>query len=135
MKAIQSGIKAYYTTASKLISQLKADVRADCLRIRLKSYGKFPMMIVDEIGYLPLSREESNLFFHLVSRRCVTASTISTSNKRFSKWVKILGDYTITSAVLDRVLHHFVVINIRGESYRMKGKRKSGIFSVAKKED
>ena len=69
MKAIQSGIPAYYTTASKLISQLKADAKADCLSIRLKSYGKFPLMIVDEIGYLPLSREESNLFFQFVSSR------------------------------------------------------------------
>ena len=92
-------------------------------------------MIVDEIGYLPLSREESNMFFQFVSRRYETASTIYTSNKRFSEWAEILGDDTIASAVLDRVLHHSVVINIRGESYRLKEKRKSGLFSAAKKED
>ena len=135
MRAIQSGIPAYYTTASKLISLLKTDAKADSLSIRLKQYGKFPLMIVDEIGYLPLSREESNLFFQFVSRRYETASTIYTSNKRFSEWAEILGDDTIASAVLDRVLHHSVVINIRGESYRLKEKRKSGLFSAAKKED
>ena len=135
MKAIQSDIPAYYTTASRLISLLKADAKADCLSIRLKAYGKFPLMIVDEIGYLPLNREEGNLFFQFVSRRYETASTIYTSNKRFSEWAEILGDDTIASAVLDRVLHHSVVINIRGESYRLKEKRKSGLFSAAKKED
>ena len=135
MRAIQSGISAYYTTASRLISLLKTDAKADCLSIRLKAYGKFPLMIVDEIGYLPLGREESNLFFQFVSRRYETASTIYTSNRRFSEWAEILGDETIASAVLDRVLHHSVVINIRGESYRLKEKRKSGLFSVAKKED
>ena len=134
MRAIQSGIPAYYTTASRLISLLKTDAKADCLSVRLKAYGKFPLMIVDEIGYLPLSREESNLFFQFVSRRYESASTIYTSNKRFSEWAEILGDDTIASAVLDRVLHHSVVINIRGESYRLREKRKSGLFS-AKKED
>ncbi len=135
MRAIQSDIPAYYTTASKLISLLKADAKADCLSIRLKTYGKFPLMIVDEIGYLPLDREESNLFFQFVSRRYETASTVYTSNKRFSDWAEILGDDSIAAAILDRVLHHSVVINIRGESYRLKEKRKSGLFQAAKKEE
>ena len=134
MKAIQSGIPAYYTTAAKLVSLLKADAKVDNLGIRLKAYGKFPLMIVDEIGYLPLSREESNLFFQFVSRRYEIASTVYTSNKRFSEWSEILGDDTISSAVLDRILHHCSVINIKGESYRLKEKRKSGLFSTKREE-
>ena len=134
MRAIQSGIPAYYTTAAKLISLLKADAKVDNLGIRLKAYGKFPLMIVDEIGYLPLSREESNLFFQFVSRRYEIASTVYTSNKRFSEWSEILGDDTISSAVLDRILHHCSVINIKGESYRLKEKRKSGLFSTKREE-
>ena len=134
MRAIQSGIPAYYTTAAKLVSLLKTDAKADSLHIRLKAYGKFPLMIVDEIGYLPLSREESNLFFQFVSRRYETASTIYTSNKRFSEWSEILGDDTISSAVLDRILHHCSVINIKGESYRLREKKKSGLFSARKEE-
>ncbi len=86
-------------------------------------------MIVDEIGYLPLNREESNLFFQFVSSRYERYSTIYTSNKSFSEWGEVLGDHVMASAVLDRILHHCTVVNIRGESYRMKDRKRIGNVS------
>ena len=84
-------------------------------------------MIVDEIGYLPLSREELNLFFQFVSSRYEKRSTIYTSNKSFSEWGEVLGDQVMASAVLDKILHHCVVINIRGDSYSLKDRRKNAL--------
>ncbi len=81
-------------------------------------------MIVDGIGYLPLTREESNLSFQFVSSRYEKHSTIYTSNKSFSEWGEILGDSVMASAVLDRILHHGIVVNIRGDSYRLKERKK-----------
>ena len=81
-------------------------------------------MIVDGIGYLPLTREESNLSFQFVSSRYEKHSTIYTSNKLFSEWGEILGDSVMASAVLDRILHHGIVVNIRGDSYRLKERKK-----------
>jgi len=82
-------------------------------------------MIVDELGYLPLNKEESNLLFQFISSRYEKRSTIFTSNKSFSEWGEILGDEVMASAVLDRILHHCTVINIRGESYRLKERKKN----------
>jgi DNA replication protein DnaC len=86
-------------------------------------------MIVDELGYLPLNKEESNLLFQFISSRYEKRSTIFTSNKSFSEWGEILGDEVMASAVLDRILHHCTVINIRGESYRLKERKKNMLAS------
>ena len=93
----------------------------------IKTYSRFRLMMVDEIGYLSLSREEANLFFQFVSSRYEKRSTIYTSNKSFSEWGEVLGDQVMASAVLDRILHHCVVINIRGDSYRLKDRRKNAL--------
>ncbi|WMT43664.1 MAG: ATP-binding protein [Cuniculiplasma divulgatum] len=99
---------------------------------RIKTYSRFRLMIVDEIGYLPLTREESNLFFQFVSSRYEKRSTIYTSNKSFSEWGEILGDSVMASAVLDRILHHCTVINIKGESYRLKDRKKNSLPKARK---
>ncbi|MGC8563143.1 MAG: IS21-like element helper ATPase IstB, partial [Thermoplasmata archaeon] len=117
MQAIYSGIMTYYIPAVKLVQVLKKDFDMSRLDYRLRAYSKFHLMIVDEIGYLPLNREESNLFFQFVSSRYERYSTIYTSNKSFSEWGEVLGDHVMASAVLDRILHHCTVVNIRGESY------------------
>ena len=124
MQAMQSGIPAYYVSAVKLVQTMKKDFASSRMQYRLATYNRFPLMIVDEIGYLPLGREESNLFFQLVSYRYERSSTIFTSNKSFSEWGKVLGDQVMASAVLDRVLHHSIVVNIKGDSYRLKDRRK-----------
>ena len=107
MRAIMSDIPVYYTSAMKLMQKLKRDYDLKKLDYRIKTYSRFRLMIVDEIGYLPLTREKSNLFFQFVSSRYEKRSTIYTSNKSFSEWGKILGDSVIASAVFDRILQHF----------------------------
>jgi len=82
---------------------------------------------VDEIGYLPMDREGSHLFFQLVSRRYEKGSTIFTSNKSYGEWGEVLGDNVIASAVLDRVLHHSITVNVKGESYRLQARKRAGV--------
>ena len=124
MQAAYSELPVYYTTAVKLVQILRKDFLSSKLSYRLATYSRFPIMIVDEIGYLPLTREESNVFFQFVSSRYEKHSTIYTSNKSFSEWGEILGDSVMASAVLDRILHHGIVVNIRGDSYRLKERKK-----------
>lgn len=81
------------------------------------------MLIIDEIGYLPMDIQGADLFFQLIARRYEKVSTVFTSNKMFSQWSEIFSDITIASAILDRVLHHCTVVNIRGESYRLKERK------------
>ena len=85
--------------------------------------------MVDELGYLPMSREEANLFFRLVARRYERASLIITSNKSFIDWGEVFGDQVLATAILDRLLHHSSTINIKGESFRLKEKRHAGLLS------
>lgn len=132
MRSITSDIPAYYISAVKLVQILKKDYDLKRLEYRIKTYARFRLMIVDEIGYLPLTREESNLFFQFVSSRYEKRSTIYTSNKSFSEWGEVLGDQVMASAVLDRILHHCTTVNIRGESYRLKDRKKNGIVEPKK---
>ena len=127
MRALQSDISTYYISAVKLVQALRKEYMRDRLNILLRSYSRYSFMIVDETWYLPLNREESNLLFQLVSYRYEKSSTIFTSNKSFSEWGEILGDSVMASAVLDRILHHCTVINIKGESYRLKDRRKNSL--------
>ena len=121
---------AYYISAVKLVQTLKRDYDLKQLEYRIKTYYRFRLMIVDEIGYPPLTREESNLFFQFVSSRYEKKSTIYTSNKSFSEWGEILGDQVMAAAVLDRTLHHCTVANFRGESYRLKERKKTGNINI-----
>ena len=125
-QAAYSEISIYYITAVKLVQVLKKDFLSSKLSYRLATYARFPLMIVDEIGYLPLTREESNLFFQFVSSRYEKHSTIYTSNKSFSEWGEILGDSVTASVILDRILHHCTVVNIRRGPYRLKERKKTG---------
>ncbi len=87
------------------------------------------MLILDEIGYLPMNREEASLFFRLLNRRYEKASIILTSNKGFADWGEMFGDNVLATAILDRLLHHSTTLNIKGESYRLREKRKAGVLS------
>ena len=130
MRSIMSDMPAYYISAVKLVQTLKRDYDLKRLECRIKTYSRFKLMIVDEIGYLPLTREESNLFFQFVSSRYEKRSTIYTSNKSFSEWDEDLGDSVMAAAVLDRILHHCTVINIKGESYRLKDRKKNSLQTM-----
>jgi len=118
IKACYSGISIYFTTMAELIGKLKQNAESSS---RGRSYDRSALVVVDEVGYMPVSRQEAHLFFQFVCRRYERASTVITSNKSFSEWEELFGDPVIASAILDRLLHHCRVINIKGNSYRMKG--------------
>ena len=113
----------YYINCHQLIEQLKKAAYENRLPDKLRTLTKYKLLIIDEIGYLPMDIQGANLFFQLIARRYEKVSTIFTSNKTFSQWNEIFADVTIASAILDRVLHHCTVINIKGESYRLKERK------------
>lgn len=113
----------YYINCHNLIEQLKKAHYENRLPDRLRVLGKYKLLVIDEIGYLPMDIQGANLFFQLIARRYEKTATIFTSNKTFSQWNEVFADVTIASAILDRVLHHCTVINIKGESYRLKERK------------
>ena len=113
----------YYVNCHQLIEQLKKAHFENRLPDKLRTLGKYKLLIIDEIGYLPMDIQGANLFFQLIARRYEKVSTVLTSNKTFSQWNEVFADMTIASAILDRILHHCTVINIKGESYRLKERK------------
>jgi DNA replication protein DnaC len=121
VKACRAGLGIYFTTMANLIARLKKDHETG-VKGNLRYYYRVSLVIVDEVGYTPVSREESNLFFRFISNRYERASTIITSNKAFTDWAELFNDPVIVTAILDRLLHHSQVINIKGNSFRLKDK-------------
>jgi DNA replication protein DnaC len=118
--AAQSGRRVYYGTLGDLITSLEEAQTAGKLLARMKTLTHPAVLVVDEIGYLPISRTGAMLFFQLMSRRYEHASTILTSNKGFEEWGEIFGDEVMAAALIDRLLHHCHIVNIRGNSFRMR---------------
>jgi DNA replication protein DnaC len=118
--AAQSGRRVYYGTLADLITSLEEAQQAGRLLQRLKTLIFPSLLVVDEIGYLPISRTGAMHFFQLMSRRYETGSTILTSNKSFDEWGEVFGDDVMASALIDRLVHHCHIVNIRGNSYRMR---------------
>lgn len=110
----------YFITCHKLMDQLKKAENEGRLEARLKTYAKYKLLIIDEIGYVNLDKQAANLFFQLVSRRYEQRSTIITTNRNLSKWSEIFCDPVIANAILDRLLHHSHIVSIVGPSYRTK---------------
>lgn len=123
MVAAKNRYSTYYINCHALIEQLKKSHYENRLPDKLRVLVKYKVLIIDEIGYLPMDIQGANLFFQLIAKRYEKASTIFTSNKTFSQWNEVFADVTIASAILDRVLHHCTVINIKGESYRLKERK------------
>ena len=122
--AAQRRFSTYYINGHQLIEQLKKAHFENRLPDKLKVLSKYRMLIIDEIGYLPMDIQGANLFFQLIARRYEKTSTVFTSNKTLiSQQNEVFADVTIASAILDRVLHHCTVINIKGESYRLKERK------------
>src|SRR6202142_24090 len=132
--AIQSGCGAYFMTAHDLVTDLGRAYREGRLDRRMRVYLAPKVLIIDEMGYLPLDDLGATIFFQLVSARYERGSIILTSNKSYGDWGSIFGDPIIATAILDRLLHHSTTINIRGESYRLKERRKAGLFPRAEEE-
>lgn len=128
--AIQSGNGAYFMTAHDLVTDLGRAYREGRLDRRMRVYLAPKVLIIDEMGYLPLDDLGATIFFQLVSARYERGSIILTSNKSYSEWGSIFGDPIIATAILDRLLHHSTTINIRGESYRLKERRKAGLIPL-----
>lgn len=118
--AAQHGRRVYYGTLADLITSLEEAQASGKLSHRLKTLTYPALLVVDEIGYLPITRNGAMLFFQLMARRYETASTVLTSNKSFEEWGEIFGDDVMAAALIDRLLHHCHVVNIRGNSYRMR---------------
>lgn len=112
----------YFITCNDLLANLKRAYIENRLESRLKHYRKYKVLIIDEIGYLPIDENLANIFFQLINMRYEKQSTIITTNKPFSKWGEIFGDNVIASAILDRLLHHSHIIKITGNSFRTAGK-------------
>lgn len=128
VKAIQHGYRVLFTTAAAIIATLTRATAEGRLDEKLKGYTVPRLLIIDEIGYLPIDRLGANLFFQLIGRRYERGPVILTSNQSFSNWGEVFGDRVIATAILDRVLHHGITVNIRGDSYRLKEKIKAGLL-------
>ena len=127
MKALKSGLGVYYANLSQLIADLKRAQEQNLLERRWRVYLRPDILIIDEVGYLQLDRTEAELLFRLVCERYEHGSIILTSNKYFSDWGELMSDTVVATAMLDRLLHHAHVVNIRGDTYRLKDRRKSGV--------
>jgi DNA replication protein DnaC len=133
LKATQAGIKTRFITAADLMLQLAlAKTQGRLTRFMNLAVLGPRLLVIDELGYLPFGREEANLFFHVIAKRYERASTIVTSNLPFTQWATTLAeDATLTAALLDRLLHHVHIVQISGESYRLKDRKKVGHLKVA----
>lgn len=116
----KSNHSTYFINCNDLVESLKKAHSHNRLDDKLKTLSKYKLLIIDEVGYLPIDIEASNMLFQLINKRYEKNSTIITTNKPFSKWGELFGDNMIANAILDRLLHHSHVINITGNSYRTK---------------
>jgi DNA replication protein DnaC len=132
IKAVEAGYSALFLTLESLMTRLVRAKYENRLERALQQLSYPKLLIVDEVGYLPLSREEASLFFRLVVRRYERASLIVTSNKSFLDWGEIFNDQVLATAILDRLLHYSTTLNIKGESYRLKEKRRAGLLGRPK---
>lgn len=135
--ATQAGLRTRFITAADLLLQLDTAQRQGRLKLTLQRSVRSPsLLIIDEIGYLPMSRDQANLFFQVIAQRYEKGSLILTSNLSFGQWDETFANNTaLTAAMLDRILHHAHVIQIKGDSYRLKDKRKAGIVQATSPEN
>ncbi|ARJ51970.1 IS21-like element helper ATPase IstB [Staphylococcus lutrae] len=110
----------YFIKCQQLIENLRKAHNEGRLETRLKHYSKYKLLIIDEIGYLPIDVEDAKLFFQVIDRRYEKKSTILTTNINFKAWDEVFQDTKIANAILDRVLHHASIVSIVGKSYRLK---------------
>ena len=120
MAAAEKGKRIYFSTLSDLVLSLVEAEKQGRLRERLAALRNPSLLVVDEIGYLPITASGTNLFFQVVNARYEKGSMILTSNKSFKEWGEIFGDSVAASAMLDRLLHHCHIVNIKGNSYRLR---------------
>ncbi|MFB7740449.1 IS21-like element helper ATPase IstB [Streptomyces sp. NPDC056112] len=122
VRACQAGHRVAFATAAEWVDKLAAAHASGRLSAELTRLGRYPLIVVDEVGYIPFEAEAANLFFQLISNRYERASVIVTSNKPFGRWGEVFGDETVAAAMIDRLVHHAEVHSLKGDSYRMRGR-------------
>jgi DNA replication protein DnaC len=122
IRACQAGHRVLFATASEWVSRLADAHAAGRLQTELVRLGRYPLLVIDEVGYIPFEPEAANLFFQLVSARYERASLIVTSNKPFGRWGEVFGDDIVAAAMIDRLVHHAEVIALKGDSYRLRNR-------------
>jgi DNA replication protein DnaC len=120
IRACQAGHRVLFATASQWVDRLATAHHTATLQHELIRLGRYPLLVVDEVGYIPFEPEAANLFFQLVSARYERASLIVTSNKPFGRWGEVFGDDIVAAAMIDRLVHHAEVVALKGDSYRLK---------------
>lgn len=120
IRACQAGHRVAFATAAAWVDRLGEAHAQSRLHDELIRLGRIPLLIIDEVGYIPFEAEAANLFFQLVSARYERASVIVTSNKPFGRWGEVFGDATVAAAMIDRLVHHAEVVSLKGDSYRLK---------------
>lgn len=133
VKAVEAGYRVLFVSLESMLTRLTRARMENRVERQLQQYVYPRVLIIDEMGYLPMSRDEAGLYFRLLTRRYEKASLIVTSNKSFVDWGEIFNDQVLATAILDRLLHHCTTVNIKGESYRLKEKRKAGLIGSAAK--
>jgi DNA replication protein DnaC len=120
IRACQAGHRVLFATAAGWVARLADAHAAGRLQAELVRLGRYPLLVIDEVGYIPFEPEAANLFFQLVSARYERASLIVTSNKPFGRWGEVFGDDVVAAAMIDRLVHHAEVVALKGDSYRLK---------------
>lgn len=120
IRACQAGHRVAFATAAEWVARLAVAHHAGRLQDEITKLGRIPLLIIDEVGYIPFEAESANLFFQLVSARYERASLIVTSNKPFGRWGEVFGDDVVAAAMIDRLIRHAEVISLKGDSYRLK---------------
>jgi DNA replication protein DnaC len=120
IRACQAGHRVAFATAAQWVARLTGAHHTGRLQDELTRLGRIPLLVIDEVGYIPFEAEAAHLFFQLVSSRYERASLIVTSNKPFGRWGEVFGDDTVAAAMIDRLVHHAEVISLKGDSYRLK---------------
>ncbi len=130
IKACQEGFRVAFATAQQWVTRLEAAQERNSLDEELRRLERYHVLVVDEVGYLPLERQAANLLFALVSRRYERGSIVVTSNRSFEQWGEILGDAMVAAALIDRLVHHATMVTLKGKSYRLR-ERGAGIVPAA----
>ena len=135
IRACQAGHRVLFATAADWVAHLADAHHAGRLQQELIRLGRYPLLVIDEVGYIPFEPEAANLFFQLVSSRYERASLIVTSNKVFGRWGEVFGDDVVAAAMIDRLVHHAEVIALKGDSYRLKDRDLGRVPAAGTTED
>jgi DNA replication protein DnaC len=135
IRACQAGHRVLFATAADWVALLADAHHAGKLQAELIRLGRYPLLVIDEVGYIPFEPEAANLFFQLVSSRYERASLIVTSNKQFGRWGEVFGDDVVAAAMIDRLVHHAEVLALKGDSYRLKDRDLGRVPTASTTED